>query len=189
MQQLQDEIICKRLYGTMAVSELKWSPTQSQQKQQNVTLLQCISDTNASRGCWHLILCSWHYIFIGQDCSRSYETFSECRRMEMSAVSYRPNGNIRISSFLYKQQTSCFTFRVKIFKGRKVHGEYDVKVEQVGRTWTFQFLCVTLHSPIPWGQISTNTKMFWSMDLFGLFNLCFYLWYQIVTFFGKIQFV
>lgn len=28
----------------------------------------------------------------------------------------------------------CFTLRAKVFRGRKIHGEFDIKVEQVGFT-------------------------------------------------------
>lgn len=33
--------------------------------------------------------------------------------------------------------------RVKVFKGKKVHGEFDIKVEQVGCSCTFVFFIVS----------------------------------------------
>lgn len=32
-----------------------------------------------------------------------------------------------------------FFFRAKVFKGKKVHGEFDIKVEQVGIIHFFQY--------------------------------------------------
>lgn len=35
-------------------------------------------------------------------------------------------------------KTTCFIYRVKVFRGRKIHSEYDIKVEQVcGRAEPF----------------------------------------------------
>lgn len=55
--------------------------------------------------------------------------------------------------------TPCVTCRVKIFRGRKVHGEYDIKVEQVGFTdATICCVCVHLCSPVTGGEFIFQNK-------------------------------
>lgn len=69
---------------------------------------------------------------------------------EISAVSQRRyvQNQICVLPGTNNNWFSYFTFRVKVFRGKKIHGEFDIKVEQVGFTYvTFSFILCSY--PVP----------------------------------------
>lgn len=68
--------------------------------------------------------------------------------VEMPPVHYR--GNLQCVVLRGEQwldSSPYFTRRVKVFRGRKVHGEFDIKVEQVGFPYVIIYIfCASVRS-------------------------------------------
>lgn len=90
---------------------------------------------------WKIALSSIVVSSFEEEYSKGFENVSQTLE-RMSAVNYRRTfakwDSCFVSSCERLDSNFLLTRRVKVFRGRKVHGEYDIKVEQVGVT------CLTL---------------------------------------------
>lgn len=90
-----------------------------------------------------------------------------------SAVPYRRNLNKWNSCFVSEceqhfDSSPLFARRVKVFRGRKVHGEFDIKVEQVGITCDYLLYFIYNSYFLPTREACHNSSFYWWICFPGL---------------------